>query len=95
MAAINKTPNGKWRAQVRRRGMYASKTFFKKTVAEQWARDVELQADRGQNVTSRGPVKLRSFGDLVSIHIADMEEVGKPLRRSKEYSLDLLRRRLG
>ncbi len=42
-----------------------------------------------------GPKNLKSFGDLVDRHIADMEEVGKPLRRSKAYSLNLLKEKLG
>ena len=95
MAGISKTPNGKWRVQIRRRGIYASKTFFKKAVAERWARETEFQIDQGKSVTSRGVVTLRSFGDLVDVHIADMEEVGKPLRRSKDFSLRLLKNRLG
>ena len=95
MATVFKTPGGKWRAQIRRRHIVASKVFFRKTDAEKWARETELQIDRGESVTLSGSKKLKSFADLVDIHIADMHEVGKPLRRSKGYSLDLLKKRLG
>lgn len=95
MATINKASNGKWRVQVRHRGIYASKTFLKKSAAEKWARETEIHVDEGKTVSSRHSTKLRSFGDLVDAHIADMLEVGKPLRRSKAYSLDLLKKRLG
>ena len=83
MATVFKTPGGKWRAQIRRRHIVASKVFFRKTDAEKWARETELQIDRGESVTLSGSKKLKSFADLVDIHIADMHEVGKPLRRSK------------
>lgn len=95
MAAINKTPAGKWRVQIRRGGIFASKTFLKRVDAETWAREFELRIDRGHPMIKSGPKNLKSFGDLVDRHIADMREVGKPLRRSKAYSLDLLKNKLG
>lgn len=95
MATIFKTPGGKWRAQVRRHQIYATKIFFRKGDAEKWARETETQIDRGESVLGGGSKKLRSFADIIDVHIADMHEVGKPLRRSKAYALDLLKRRLG
>ena len=38
---------------------------------------------------------VRSFGDLIDLHVADMEEVGRPPRRSKAASLRALKARLG
>lgn len=93
MATIDKTENGKWRVQIRRRGLSKSKTFARKGDASAWAREVERKIDLGQTVSKSGPKHLRTIGDLIDAHIADMHEVGKPLRRSKAYSLDLLRRR--
>ena len=95
MATIDRTESGKWRVQIRRRGLSKSKTFSRKGDATAWARDVERKIDLGQTVSRGGPKHLRTVGDLIDAHIADMAEVGKPLRRSKGYSLDLLKNRLG
>lgn len=38
---------------------------------------------------------LTTFGDLIDLHIADMKEVGKAPRRSKENALAALKRDLG
>lgn len=46
----------------------------------------------GESVSRSGPVRLRTLGHLIDLHIADMHEVGKPLRRSGAYSLGLLKR---
>lgn len=95
MAGINKTSSGKWRVQIRKHGLYTSKTFHLKSDAEQWARETERKIDRGESHTRRGPSRLRSFADLVNLHIEDMHDVGKQLRRSKAYSLKKLKSRLG
>ena len=56
MATIRKLKSGKFEAQVRRKG-YApvSRTFHKKSDAEEWARHTEVKADRGELHT---PVKV-------------------------------------
>jgi hypothetical protein len=38
---------------------------------------------------------INTISDLIDLHIADMVEVGKEIGRSKGFSLDLLRARLG
>lgn len=95
MAGINKLASGKWRVQIRKHGLYTSKTFDLKSDAERWARDTERKIDRGESHSRRGPTRLRSFADLIDVHIEDMSDVGKILRRSKSYSLRLLKARLG
>lgn len=56
MAAIRKLKNGKFEVQIRRKGFVpVSRTFHKKTDAEQWARHMETKADRGDLPT---PVKV-------------------------------------
>ncbi|CAN0325476.1 unnamed protein product, partial [Chrysoparadoxa australica] len=87
MAGINKLASGKYRVQVRRNGVYSSKSFNLKSDAERWAREAEIKLDRGQSLKRRGPKHLRTFGDLIDVHISDMQDVGKPLRRSKAYFL--------
>jgi hypothetical protein len=56
MAAIRKLKNGKFEAQIRRKGFVpVSRTFHKKTDAEQWARHMDTKADRGDLPT---PVRV-------------------------------------
>jgi integrase len=56
---------------------------------------MERRADLGRAFSKKAPHELKVLGDLVDVHVADMAEVGKPLRRSKDYSLQLLKERLG
>lgn len=95
MAGISKLKSGKWRVQIRKHGLYTSKTFNLKSDADNWARETERKIDRGESHSRKGPTRLRKFADLVDAHIQDMRDVGKPLRRSKNYSLNLLKDRLG
>jgi len=44
MATFSHLPSGKWRAQVRRAGLYRNATFAKKRDAEAWAAGIETQA---------------------------------------------------
>lgn len=51
MATIYRLPDGRWRAQIRRRGQRTSSRIFPgKREAEAWARSVEHGADRGQRL---------------------------------------------
>jgi integrase len=95
MATFTKLPSGNWRGQVRRKGRYAAETFRRKKDAESWALEIERRFDRGEELVAKRPAVARTFGDLIDIHVNDMIEVGKAPRRSKAYSLDMLRTRLG
>lgn len=95
MATFTQLSSGNWRCQVRRRGRYAAETFRRKKDAESWSLEVERRFDRGEEFASKRPAMARTFGDLIDIHIKDMMEVGKAPRRSKSYSLDMLKKRLG
>jgi integrase len=54
MATITKTPTGKWKAVVRRKGWpTTSKTFRVKRDSEDWARSVEDEMSRGVYVSRR------------------------------------------
>lgn len=56
MAAIRKLKSGKFEVQIRRKGFAPlSRSFLKKSDAEQWARHMETKADRGDMPT---PVKV-------------------------------------
>ncbi len=95
MASFNRLPSGKWRAQVRRKGHALGETFTLKRDAETWARRIESEIDSGRTPTRKNVSGVKTLGALIDLHIADMQEVGKPLGRSKAYSLDLLKDRLG
>lgn len=47
MATIVRTKQGTWRAQVRRKGKYASRTFRLKTLASEWVSETERLIDMG------------------------------------------------
>lgn len=47
MATVNKRPSGKWQAIVRKDGRSQSQSFTRRADAVNWAREMELQAERG------------------------------------------------
>jgi len=95
MASFVQLPSGNWRAVVRRKARYVCETFRRKADAESWALEMERRIDRGQEVVGVRRTDLRTLADLIDLHIDDLREVRKPLRRSKAYTLELLRQRLG
>jgi len=95
MATYSKLPSGSWRVQVRRKGRYISETFLKRDDARRWATEAEGRIDRGETPTSERAGRLRTFGQLIDLHIADMKEVGKVPGRSKVATLKMLKRVLG
>ncbi|MER9402206.1 hypothetical protein NKI46_29385 [Mesorhizobium sp. M0615] len=95
MASINKLASGKWRVQVRCKGRSLSTSFSLRKDAEMWARRIEREIDLGQKPAPKHKDGIKTVSDLIDLHIADMTEVGKLIGRSKAFSLDLLRARLG
>lgn len=95
MAAILKEKSGSWRVQIRRKGRTLSETFVRHDDAEKWGVDAERQIDCGETPTLSRTAKLRTFGDLIDLHVTDMTEVGRPPGRLKAATLDMLKRRLG
>ena len=95
MASIRKQTSGSWRVQVRRKGRSVSENFVRYEDAKRWAVDAERQIDRGEAPTVSRVGKLKTFGDLVDLHISDMKAVGKAPGRSKEATLKMLKRDLG
>lgn len=95
MATIVRTKQGNWRAQVRRKGKYASQTFRLKSLASEWAVETERLIDMGCEPSSRKVGTPKTIGDLIELHISDLQEVGKPIRRSKRAVLEALKRDVG
>ncbi|MGA2953244.1 MAG: hypothetical protein ABSD80_13530, partial [Caulobacteraceae bacterium] len=71
MASILKQKSGSWRVQVRRKGRSVSENFIRHEDARRWAVDAERQIDRGQTPSTSRIGKLKTFGDLIDLHIAD------------------------
>ena len=80
---------------MRRKGRYISETFIKRDDARRWATEAEGRIDRGETPTPSRAAKLKTFAELIDLHIADMKSVGKAPRRSKAATLKMLRTRLG
>jgi len=95
MATFDKRDSGRWRAQIRRRGHSLSDTFANRKDAEAWARRIESEIDNGKTPARKDVAGVKTLGALVDLHIEDMKEVGKPLGRTKAYSLELIKDRLG
>ncbi|SEK37974.1 Phage integrase family protein [Pseudoxanthomonas sp. GM95] len=95
MATITQLPSGRWRVQVRRKQSYASETFLRHEDARKWATAAEREVDLGRTPRRRGQATPTTFAHLVDLHIEDMREVGKVLRRSKRFTLNALKDQLG
>jgi hypothetical protein len=94
VATFSRLKSGSWRAQVRRKGKYVNETFRRRKDAEEWALDIERRIDRQEPATTRSrDAKLVS--NLIALHRADLEEVGKKIGRSKDASLNFLDERIG
>lgn len=92
MPTFSQLPSGKWRAQVRRRGLYRNGTFDTKREARDWATAVESQAN---HIAASGfaPVpRAATVGDLIDKY---NESIVKAHGRTKEATLAMLTREIG
>jgi hypothetical protein len=95
MPTFTKLKSGSWRVQVRRKREYVANTFIRRD-AEEWAIEVERSIDRGVPIRrSRPHEQPRIFADLIALHLDDLAQVGKPVRRSKSMVLKALKASLG
>ena len=96
VATFTQLRSGNWRVQVRRKGQYISNSFRRRQDGVAWALEAERSIDRGVSVKRRVLSDApRTFRDLVDLHAADLQEVGKPIRRSKAAVMEALKRSLG
>jgi integrase len=94
MASIRQFPNGRWQAQVRRRGLVpTTKTFGTKWQAERWARLVESEIDRGVFV-DRSEAERTTVGELIERYLVEVTP-GKKSCRNEAQRLRFLARRFG
>ncbi len=95
MASIRKQKSGRWRAQVRRKGRALSESFVCYEDARNWAIDAERQIDRGETPLTSRIARVTTLGELIDLHVEDMKSVGKAPGRSKDATLQMLKRELG
>ena len=96
MSTFTKLKSGSWRVQVRRKREYVANTFIRRRDAEEWAIEIERSIDRGEPIVrSRPHEQPRIFSDLIALHLDDLAQVGKPVRRSKSMVLKTLKTSLG
>lgn len=56
---------------------------------------MERSINQGVTPKSRPKGPGKTFGDLIDLHVSDMQEVGKPPRRSKAAVMEALKLSLG
>jgi len=91
MASFTQLPSGKWRAQVRRAGIYRNGTFETKREARDWAAAIEAQASHIAASGFAPPPKGATVADLIDKYVEDTDPGG----RTKRATLRMLRRELG
>ena len=67
LASIRQLPSGHWRVQVRRKGKFASETFFRRAHAREWANAAENQIDRGRAPAGKRARGAKTFGFSASL----------------------------
>lgn len=95
MPTIAKLPSGSRRARIRREGRHVSEAFLRRDGALRWARLAELAVDRNETPVSSRIARPMKFEELAPLRIEDMVAVGRPPRRSKAATLDMLKHELG
>jgi len=92
MPTLSQLPSGKWRAQVRRAGIYRAATFATKREAKDWAAGIEAQA---HHIAAGGfaPVpKGATLKDLVELY---EEQPGYHPGKTKDATLAMIKRDIG
>lgn len=92
MATFSQLPSGKWRAQVRRAGLYRAATFGTKREAKDWAAGVESQVSHIAASGFAPPPKGATLSDLIEKY---QETHAKEPGRTKAATLEMLKRELG
>jgi len=94
MATIRRR-NGKWQAQVRRKGFpEVSKTFSLKTDALEWARVQERQADKGELGKPRLDLSQIMLSDLVERYLQTVVPIKKSAKTETIVLKAFLRHRI-
>ena len=85
MATLRKRNNGHWQARVRKASQTITKTFIHKVDAERWARQVEVEIQKG-GYTNLVLAERTTFAEIIERYIT---EVLPTLRGGKADSIRL------
>jgi integrase len=91
MPTLSQLPSGKWRAQVRRGGIYRAGTFATKAEARRWATMIESQVGQA-SAGYLPPPRDATLEDLIDKY---SDENAKDPGRTKAATLAMLKRELG
>ena len=90
MPTINRLPSGKYRVQVRRRGIYRARTFDRKADAREWGVDMERLIRGGSKAGTVALPRDMTLGDIVGAYLQQVET-----RRTTRFNLERIRERIG
>ena len=90
MATITKLPSGKYRAQVRRQGVYRARSFSRKIDAQGWAVEIERAIEGGQSSGLMRPAAGMTLDVLIDAYLTQVK-----LPRAAELTLRQIGRRIG
>jgi integrase len=88
MATFQQLPSGKWRAQIRKAGVYKARTFQRKADASAWAATIEASVNAATGTIQ--PPRSMTINHLVEGYMKDV-----PIGRTTRFNLDRLKKRLG
>lgn len=71
MATLRKRSNGHWQARVRKANQSITKTFIKKVDAERWAKQIEVELDKGSFV-NLGLAERTTFAEVIERYISEV-----------------------
>ncbi|MEQ6614203.1 site-specific integrase [Pseudomonas aeruginosa] len=92
MATFSQLPSGKWRAQVRRSGVYRAASFPTKREAKDWAIAVESQIN---HVAVSGFAPIPKGADLADLIQKYTESQARAAGKTKAATLAMLEREIG
>ncbi len=71
MATLRKRSNGHWQARVRKANQSITKTFINKADAERWAKQTEVELDKGSFV-NLGLAERTTFAEIIERYITEV-----------------------
>lgn len=92
MPTFSQLPSGKWRAQVRRAGVYRAATFTTKREAKDWAAAVESQV---HHIAAGGFAPVPKGATLADLIDKYTEQPGYRAGKTKDATLAMLKRDIG
>ncbi len=92
MATFSQLPSGKWRAQVRRAGIYRAATFPSKREAKDWAAGIEVQA---HHIAAGGFAPVPKGATLTDLIEKYVEQPTYRAGKTKDATLAMIKRDIG